>query len=102
MCSLRPVPCVAWLRDVDRALRSLMLNFCKSLPSKCVLWTTGQLPAGVWNRGAPGGVRTLCGSDQQDGVGLTRGLWSDLSRSRRLLRVLLKPLALGFSGLAGG
>lgn len=70
--------CMAWLRDVERAFRSLILKFCKSLCSKCFLWDTGLLQAAVIV------------------------LWSVLSLSRRFLRVFLKPLDFGFSGLADG
>ena len=35
-------------------------------------------------------------------VSLTSVLWSVLSRSRRFLRVFLKPLDFGFSGLEAG
>ena len=94
------------LREVERAFRSLILKFCKSLRSRCLLCTTGSLQAAVWERWRGEMWWTIfwskrhCGRSTQ--LTLTRVLWSVLSLSRRFLKVFLKPLDFGFSGLAGG
>lgn len=42
-CVCTRVPCIVWLRDVQRAFISLILKLCKSLRSRCLPWTTGSL-----------------------------------------------------------
>lgn len=98
------VPCMVWLREIERAFRSFKLKLSKSLCSKCLFWTTRSPQAKVWQE------RTV--EWQEEGWkedkwkkkfwNLTKDLESVLSLSRRFLRVFLKPRNFGFSSFAAG
>lgn len=101
---------MSWLREIERAFRSFILKFSKSLCSKCLLWTTRSLQAKVWQERTVGWEEKVWKGDKwgkEDKCcarcwNLTTVLGSVLSLSRRFLKVFLRPRNFGFSSLAGG
>lgn len=65
------LPWMAWLRDLEWAVRSLRLKLWRSLRSRCLLWT-GLWPAVAWKNktgSEVGGLRVLESSPAGSGWG---------------------------------
>lgn len=98
------VPCMAWLREIERAFRSFILKLSKSLCLKCLLWTTRSPQANVWQERTVEWEEEGWKEDKWEKKcwNLTKDLESVLSLSRRFLRVFLKPRNFGFSSFTAG